>query len=340
MTRTSPALPQARGDSSAALIESLRGEPGPARIPLPEASRPLLDEDLQLTLYLLYELHYQGFAGVDRAWEWRPSLLEARVALEERYLAALAEVLPRTDAVSPEEVGDLLFEMAAADDGRSLSRYLETQGTAEQFLEFMIHRSAYQLKEADPHSWAIPRLRGEVKSALLEIQWDEYGSGRAERMHSRLFAKSMAALGLDSTYGAYLDRIPGSTLAGVNLITLFGLNARLRGALVGHLAMFEITSAIPNRRYGNALRRLNLASPAAVDFYDEHVEADSVHENIAAYDLGQGLARAEPELTGDIIFGARALLALEGMAGDAMLSAWERGESWLLGSAAYASAAR
>jgi hypothetical protein len=330
MRTSPPPLPNARGETSAALIDALRREPQPVGFPLPGDRRPLLDEDLQLALYVLYELHYQGFAEVDRSWEWNPSLVGLRGQLEERYLTSLEEILPAGEPVAPDRVGDLLFELAAADDGRSLSRFLESQGTQEQFLEFMIHRSAYQLKEADPHSWAIPRLSGAAKSALLEIQWDEYGSGRCDRMHSRLFAKAMDAVGLDSTYGAYLDRIPAATLAGVNLITLFGLNARLRGALVGHLAMFEITSAIPNRRYGNALRRLNLASPAAVDFYDEHVEADSVHENIAAYDLGGGLARAEPELAGDIVFGARALLALEGMSGDAILSAWDAGRSSLL----------
>jgi hypothetical protein len=330
MTSHPPPLPRARGDTSAALIESLRGDPRPVELPLPAAARPLLDEDLQLALYALYELHYRGFAGIDRGWEWNPALVGLRLELESRYMEALKEILPPRGDVDPGGVGDLLFELAAADDGRSLARYLESQGTQEQFLEFVIHRSAYQLKEADPHSWAIPRLHGEAKTALLEIQWDEYGSGRYERMHSRLFAKTMTALGLDASYGAHLDRIPASTLAGVNLITMFGLNARQRGALVGHLAMFEITSAIPNRRYGNALRRLNLASPAAVDFYDEHVEADSVHENIAAYDLAGGLARAEPELAGDIVFGARALLALEGMFGDAILSAWDAGESSLL----------
>lgn len=338
MTSPPPALPRPRGETTAALIETLRGAPRPATFPLPDTPRPLLDEDLQLALYVLYELHYQGFAEVDRAWEWNPALVGLRGELEQRYLARLEEILPRGEAAAPERVGDLLFELAAADDGRSLARHLEAHGTQEQFLEFVVHRSAYQLKEADPHSWAIPRLRGSAKSALLEIQWDEYGSGNPERMHSRLFAKAMVALGLDPDYGAYLDQIPASTLAGVNLISLFGLNARLRGALVGHLAMFEITSAIPNRRYGNALRRLNLASPDAVDFYDEHVEADSVHENIAAYDLGGGLARAEPELAGDIVFGARALLALEGMFGDAILSAWDAGESSLLG-VAYTSAA-
>ena len=38
-----------------------------------------------------------------------------------------------------------------------------------------MHRSAYQLKEADPHTWAIPRLSGSVKAALVEVEW---GAGR------------------------------------------------------------------------------------------------------------------------------------------------------------------
>ena len=41
--------------------------------------------------------------------------------------------------------------MVAADDGSSLSRFLQSRATVDQFREFVIHRSAYQLKEADPH---------------------------------------------------------------------------------------------------------------------------------------------------------------------------------------------
>ena len=52
----------------------------------------------------------------------------------------------------------LLRELMHGDDAPSVSTFIEREATAEQVLEFMIHRSAYQLKEADPHSWAIPRL--------------------------------------------------------------------------------------------------------------------------------------------------------------------------------------
>ena len=41
----------------------------------------------------------------------------------------------------------------------------------------------------------------------------------------------------------------------------------------------------------------------ATAFFDEHVEADAVHEAIAAVDLAGGLARQEPELAGDILLG-------------------------------------
>jgi len=321
-----PRLPAPRGELGEALNEVLLGEPCDVELPEIEiGADPLADEDLQLGLYVLYELHYRGFDGVDPSWEWNPSLLAARARLEAAYEAGLAELVQPRPGAEPGNVGDTLFELAASDGGPSLSRYLETQGSAEQFREFMVHKSAYQLKEADPHSWVIPRLAGDAKSALIEIQNDEYGSGRAERMHSRLFAEAMEAIGLDSTYGAHLDRIPASTLATVNLTTLLGLHRARRGALVGHLAMFEIGSAIPSRRYGNALRRLGLATREAVDFFDEHVEADSVHESIAAYDLAQRYATDEPELTDDILFGARALLAVDGRFAAAVLGRWDAG---------------
>jgi hypothetical protein len=118
------------------------------------------------------------------------------------------------------------------------------------------------------------------------------------------------------------------TLASVNLLTGFGLHRRRRGAAVGHLAAFEMTSSIPNRRYGNALRRLGYG-PEVTHFYDEHVEADAVHENIAAWDLAGGLAADEPDVAADILFGARALLQVEARWAGQLMAAWEGGETSL-----------
>jgi len=295
---------------------------------LAEVEDPLGDDDLQLALYLCFELHYRGFEDVDPAWEWEPELLAIRAALERAFLSALEASLAPTEPVDPSLLAEELFRLEAADEGVSLSRHLETKAELREFREFVVHRSLYQLKESDPHSWAIPRLTGPAKTALLEVQSDEYGGGRAERMHSRLFAKTMRALGLDDRENAYMDRVPGETLATVNLMSALGLRRERRGAIVGHLAMFEMTSSLPNRRYGNALRRLGF-DREATDFFDEHVEADAVHENIAAHDLAGGLARQEPELAEDILFGARALLALEDRFGRALLASWRDGHSSL-----------
>ena len=318
-----PSLPEPRGAASAALFAALRRSPGELRLPAADDA-----EDLQLALYCCYELHYRGFDGVDAGWEWAPDLLAARAALEAPFEADLLELAgPPGPPPEPGEIDAVLRELIAADDGPALSRHLERDATPEQALEFVVHRSAYQLKEADPHSWAIPRLWGAPKAALVEIQADEYGGGRPERMHSALFAQSMEALGLDPRYGAYLDRIPGVTLATVNLMSLLGLHRRRRGALVGHLAVFEMTSSIPNRRYANGFRRLGWE--AATPFFDVHVTADAVHESIAAADLAGGLARQDPALGADVLWGARALLAVEARWARHLLSAWAEGETSL-----------
>lgn len=323
-------LPRPRGPLSERLFAGLEGAPGEGlEAPAVESADPIADEDLQLALYVAYELHYAGISGVDEGWEWEPSLLGFRAALERPFEAAVAALVRPASEEELASVPDALQGIVAEDPGPPLSRYMETQGTREQMLEHVVHRSAYQLKEADPHSWAIPRLGPRPKAALLEVQADEYGGGSAERMHSVLFAKTMAALGLDPAYGAYLDGLPGVTLATVNLMSGFGLHRRRRGAIVGHLAAFEMTSSIPNRRYGNALRRLGF-DREATHFYDEHVEADAVHENIAAWDLAGGLAADEPEVAADILFGARALLQVEARWASRLMDAWERGESSLL----------
>jgi hypothetical protein len=324
-------LPSARGATSQALLAELRSPAHPLpHIPEPRPRDALGDEDLQLSLYLCYELHYRGLPGVDERWEWEPSLIELRGRLEERFEEALLSAAgPPAESPAPEEMDVVLRALADEDEGPSLSKRVEREATMDQVLEFMVHRSAYQLKEADPHSWALPRLDGGPKAAMVEVQADEYGGGKADRIHAQLFADSMEAVGLDPTYGAYLDHIPGVTLATVNLMSLFGLHRRLRGAIVGHLALFEMTSSIPNRRYAAGLRRLG-HDGRATEFFDEHVLADAVHENIAAVDLAGGLARQEPLLASQIVWGARCLAMLDARWGRFVNDAWDAGRSSLL----------
>jgi Iron-containing redox enzyme len=331
-------IPEPRGPLSASLRDCLVGRRRAPAAPVGRGGDPLADDDLQLALFVVHELSYGGLDGVHDDWEFDPSLIGFRATLEEAMLDALFGRVGPPRPYPPADVSGEILALIDSDDGPPLARFIEKTGGLDQFREFVIHRSAYQLKEADPHTFGIPRITGAAKAAMVEIQADEYGGGDAERMHSALFATTMRELDLDPTYGAYVALLPASTLTTVNLISLFGLRRRWRGALVGHLAGFEITSPQPNRRYANGLRRLGLRAEAT-EFFDEHVEADSVHENIAAYDLAGGLARQEPALAGDILFGVRALLFCESRFAQHILDSWERGESSLIGDDATRTAA-
>ena len=334
-----PALPRPRGPLTAHLFEHLTA--GPHELPpLPAATDDALTgDDFQLALYCCYELHYRGFAGVDDGWEWEPSLLAARRDLEGEFEHRLAEDVAfggqpddldlDADDLDPDLVVPALRDIVENAAGPSLSRHMLGRGTLAQFREFAVHRSAYQLKEADPHTWAIPRLAGGPKAALVAIQYDEYGRGVDSEMHATLFATTMERLGLSPDYGAYLHLLPGATLATCNLVSLFGLHRRWRGALVGHLAVFESTSVRPMGRYARALRRLGVAVDSE-RFYDVHVAADAGHEAVALKDLAAGLAAAEPGLAPDILFGARALMAVEGRFAARLLGSWAAGRSSLL----------
>ncbi len=324
-----PVLPPPRGPLSEFVVDHLRRPPH-ALPAAPAHDDAWNGDDLQLALYVCYELHYRSFAGVDEGWEWHPDLLRFRARLEEVFEAGVRDAAG--PPVSGDPVEDQLWTLARnglpGPPAPSLSAYVADRGTLEQVRELAVHRSAYQLKEADPHTWAIPRLSGGPKAAMVEIQADEYGGGAESEMHCSLFAVTMDELGLDNRYGAYLDLLPGPTLATVNLISLFGLHRRLRAALVGHLAIFEMTSVVPMGRYADALARLGVA-PRGQRFYRVHVEVDAHHQTVAARDMAARLACDDPSLADDILFGARAVTAVERRFTESVLRSWACGRSSL-----------
>lgn len=329
-------MPPARGPLSAWLAATLHGDPAvlpPGSKPLPVSGPALAgpvreDDDLQLALWCCYELHYRGFDDVDEGWEWHPVIAGFRGLLERQWLIELRGVAGGVSEGPAGGVPRALAELAGRPGGPDLPRYVAREADRSQFTEYVMHRSVYQLKEADPHSFGIPRLAGPVKAALVEIQADEYGGGRPERMHAELFRATMRWLGLNDGYGHYVPVVPAVTLAVNNLMSLFALNRRWLGALLGHLAALEMTSTEPNRRYSAAARRLG-ADERARRYFDEHVEADAVHEQIAAHDLCGGYAAQRPGATADIMFGASCCLALDDALAAHLLSCWRAGRSSL-----------
>ncbi|MET9268165.1 iron-containing redox enzyme family protein [Kribbella sp. NPDC003557] len=283
---------------------------------------PYADDDLQLALWVAYELQYRGFDGVDAERQWDSAVIAFRTRLERPWI----DWLQATCGVSPDQrpVAEqlrALIDSADSTDGPRFAPYLRRHATREQFREFVLNRSVYQLKEADPHSFGIPRLEGAAKAALVEIEADEYGGGRPERMHSELFRTTMRWLGLDDTYGRYVPDVPAVTLALSNVMSLFAIHCRWTGALLGHLAALEMTSTLPNRQYATGAIRLG-ASEDQARYFTEHVEADAVHEQIAAHDLCGNYVRQHPDALPDVLFGAHCALTLDNLFADTLLTSW------------------
>ncbi len=319
----SPPLPTAAGPVSAAVTAHLAGRMQDLTRVRPGSADPL-GLDIQLTLYVCYELSYRGFADVNPDLEWDADLIALRGRLERAVLDHLRDRIPEARGMS---AADEMRRVAAeSGNGGAPARFL-IGGTWQQMREYFVHRSVHRLKEADPQAWVIPRLTGQAKASLVAIEFDEYGSGHASRMDQRLFAELMAAAELDDAYLAYLNSVPAPSLAVVNLMSMFGLHRRLRGAAVGHFAAAEITSPPYSQRLVEALHRLD-APPACTRFYREHAEAWS--DNEVATGVVRDLLEAEPELNDDIVFGIRAHDLVEGLLAEHLVNCWSAEQYSLL----------
>lgn len=288
---------------------------------MPRIATASSPDDLALALWTAYALHYETIAGVDEDQEWNPDLLTLRRELEDELEARLREEFSTS---RQGEVADVVFEMTgdSTTGEKSLVRYLQTRATREEVLELLRMRSLFHLREFDPTSWVVPRLPVRSKTALAELAYDEYGAGNPNRLHQHLFARGMAACGLDPTRGRYVDEAPLEVLEQNNAMSLFGLHRRLRGAAVGHFAAFEATSSMPSRQLVQGLQRLGLPAEI-VDYYDTHVTADAVHEQIAVRTICGTLVEDEPSLRDDVLFGAATCLGLEDRVGRWVLERWD-----------------
>jgi hypothetical protein len=310
-------LPAPRGDLGTCLHRLLRAAPDPHGPPIDV--KPSCPEDAALSLWVLHELAYGGFVEADDDHERNPRLLALRAELEDDLEDRLRAAWPGPP--------DLDFVAGFAGwleewEGPSLARFIQTHAHRHHADQLLRLRTVYHLKEADPTTWVIPRLPVAAKSALAELQYDEYGVGDPARLHSHLFAVGMEASGLDPEYGAYLDEVPLEVLEQNNAVSMFGLQRRLRGAAVGHLAAFEATSSMPSRRVAQGLERLDYPEEM-VRYYREHVEADAVHEHVAIRNICGGLLRAEPGLAADVWFGAWACLHQEDEVARRLLDEWQ-----------------
>ena len=171
------------------------------------------------------------------------------------------------------------------------------------------------------------RLRRALEDRFLaELLYDELGAGRPERLHSVVRPRPGGG-GLDDEPGAW-SVVPGVTLAFMNTMNLLSLHRGHAAAALGHFGAYEATSSVPSRLVVAAAERLGF--PASVRaYFDEHVEADAVHEQLALRDISGGVAEADPSVVPELFFGAAVCLLTDADVSQHLLSAWGEGRSSL-----------
>src|SRR5690606_6597775 len=117
-------LAVARGPLSAALLEAFqRAEPTSVASDLCDTARRALaaadtvsnDDDIQLSLFLLYACAYGSLEWIATQWEWAPDLLRIRSMIEDEFERELRRdvTVPALPAAQSEAIAAELFQLTA-----------------------------------------------------------------------------------------------------------------------------------------------------------------------------------------------------------------------------------
>lgn len=138
-------LPAPRGHMSAALITALADVPParPALLVSGGTRETWLDDDLQLSLWICYELRMRGFDDVHPLWEDHPALVQFHAALESRWEQGLRSLPESTQpaALSGEGLAELRKHQAFWRPRREMREALRD-----------IHGDAYGARDERTHS--------------------------------------------------------------------------------------------------------------------------------------------------------------------------------------------
>ena len=252
-----------------------------------------------------------------------PAAAAGRRVLEEAHLADVRDLTrERLARVDPwDDLVDQVDTLLGADGGPSLADHLARSAGPDEFRDFLRQRSIYHLKESDPHAFVVPRIDGRARSRSRSCSTTS--SAPAARRHCTPVSSRMPWPPAASTPPTGRTSMPPAPTLAVNTtMSVFGLHRRWRGAAMGHLAAFESTSSRPCSRIAAGARRLDLPEAVAA-YYEEHIEADAVHEQLAVRGICVPLVEADPGLRQDVLLGVAACLDLDGLAAGEHLARWD-----------------
>lgn len=324
-------LPQPRGPITESLFKALTRSPGALSVKVADriiARDALFGDDAPLALFCLYELHNRGFRGVSDDWEWDPDCLELRRRLECAFVRQLRYEVFLSYGMTKVSAKDVAMELTALarTSNSQLLSFIATDATSTHVEELAIHRSMFRGNEIESRVRAASQLCDHVTSSTRSGGVDDFGLDATVAVHAEMFRMALEATGIDGPHGTSLESVPSASLSSLNLVTMFALHRRWRAALVGYVALREMCLGSAGS-YVTGLERLGMRG--VVDYCRAQHDAGELLDSICLDESVSGFVAAQPELSSDVIFGARSFELLEGAFITRLMTAWSDGRSSL-----------
>lgn len=225
----------------------------------------------------------------------------------------------------PVELAAWFNELATGphpDEDPAWPSFVRDEISLAQLKQIVSHRSLFFLREPDPWIYAIPTLTGVAKAGLIDLLLDEYGWGKLEHMHSSVYARLMAALGLEAALDHHELSTPWQFLATQNHQWMLALTPGLSRQLLGTIYLTEAESPAAMSNYLAAWQRLGVTDTEILHFYELHVSADENHRDVALQEVLIPACADDPRAAMEIALGILDGKALEAHYANAMQGAF------------------
>ena len=162
-----PPLPTPRGPLSDGVIDRVAFDAGESTsCAAGRSARPAHRRRRPARAHLLLRARLLGLRRCRRPVGARAGAPAGPAELEHTFVRSIVREIGAPETMPPTQAVAALRD-ARRGDGPSLSGWVAEHATVEHLREFCIHRSRYQLKEADPHTWVIPRRPRAAKAAFV-----------------------------------------------------------------------------------------------------------------------------------------------------------------------------
>lgn len=223
-----------------------------------------------LTLLRIYEWRLGPLTPDSRLAE-HPDTVATKWALESEWLAELSSL--SDPLVSAGDVVAGMRALAARDRLPAAYEWLASSASWPEVVRFLALEGGPDGGFDDLVALCQVGLSGEAKVELARNYWDELGNGSADRVHTSLHDRLVAAIGMPRVP---LSAQPETALERAALGGLLATNHWLQPEMLGALGLIELQAGPRCRKVLQAFDRLR-APAEAYPFYAEHAEVDPRH---------------------------------------------------------------